>query len=277
MWPFCSATNDRSKASAAAANTADDEALARSLQEQQDAEVAQMLARAGSGNFSLPAGAALPPQQKVISIQCGVCQSHVQVQVPLSAQPGTAIRAACPRCTAENDFTVPASGAFPGLGGFGLPGGLVDPSMLQDAPGINDELLYVACEMGNRAVEMMVDTGAQSSVISMPLVRTLGLESRLDSRYQGMAAGVGTARILGKLRGVPVKIGHVEFALDFSVLGVDQPLLMLGIDQMRRFRCVVNLERDCLIFGGTDGVEVPFLPSDSKRRISYRQAGCGQM
>eukprot|EP00913_Durusdinium_trenchii_P024234 g22753.t1 len=146
------------------------------------------LARAGSGNFSLPAGAALPPQQKVISIQCGVCQSHVQVQVPLSAQPGTAIRAACPRCTAENDFTVPASGAFPGLGGFGLPGGLVDPSMLQDAPGINDELLYVACEMGNRAVEMMVDTGAQSSVISMPLVRTLGLESRLDSRYQGRVA-----------------------------------------------------------------------------------------
>lgn len=52
-------------------------------------------------------------------------------------------------------------------------------------------------------------------VISMPLVRTLGLESRLDSRFQGprkrcavrlagMAAGVGTARILGKLRGVPV-------------------------------------------------------------------------
>ena len=52
----------------------------------------------------------------------------------------------------------------------------------------------------------------------MPLVRTLGLESRLDSRFQGprnrerrsvwlvgMAAGVGTARILGKLRGVPVR------------------------------------------------------------------------
>ena len=41
--------------------------------------------------------------------------------------------------------------------------------------------------MGNRAVEMMVDTGAQTSVISMPLVRTLGLESMLDSRYQGQA------------------------------------------------------------------------------------------
>lgn len=265
MWPFCAA-NDRSKTSQPQPpSTADDEALARSLQEQQDAEVAQMLARAGSGHFSLPA------QQKVVAMQCGVCGNSVQVQVPVSAQTGSTVQAACPRCTAENSFTLPSS-PFPN--GFALPGpGLSAP--MEEA--INDELLHVACEMGNRAVEMMVDTGAQTSVISMPLVRTLGLESRLDSRYQGMAAGVGTARILGKLRSVPVKIGHVEFALDFSVLGVDQPLLLLGIDQMRRFRCVVNLEKECLIFGGADGVEVPFLPSDSRRRPSYRQAGCAPM
>lgn len=277
MWPFC-ATSDRSKTSQPQpANTTDDEALARSLQEQQDAEVAQMLARAGSGN-----GFSLPPQRKAVSMQCGVCGSTVQVEIPVSVRPGSTIQAACPRCTAENSFTVPSSSLsspFPnGPNGFAsFPGpGLATPPMMQEEP-INDELLHVACEMGNRAVEMMVDTGAQTSVISMPLVRTLGLEALLDSRYQGMAAGVGTARILGKLRGVPVKIGHVEFQLDFSVLGVDQPLLMLGIDQMRRFRCVVNLEKDCLIFGGADGVEVPFLPSDSRRRMSYRQAGCAPM
>jgi hypothetical protein len=28
-------------------------------------------------------------------------------------------------------------------------------------------------------------------------------------------------------------------------------------------------DRECLIFGGADGVEVPFLPSDSRRRPSY--------
>eukprot|EP00490_Sorites_sp_Unknown_P005786 CAMPEP_0114637700 /NCGR_PEP_ID=MMETSP0191-20121206/234_1 /TAXON_ID=126664 /ORGANISM="Sorites sp." /LENGTH=271 /DNA_ID=CAMNT_0001849433 /DNA_START=21 /DNA_END=836 /DNA_ORIENTATION=- len=271
MWPFCSSSTDRSKTyQPQPASTTDDEALARSLQEQQDAEVAQMLARAGSGNFSLP------PQQKVVSMQCGICGSSAQVQVPLSAQPGSTIQAACPRCTADNSFTVPSSSPFPN--GFALPGpgGLSAPPLMQE-DGINEELLHVACEMGNRAVEMMVDTGAQTSVISMPLVRTLGLESRLDSRYQGMAAGVGTARILGKLRGVPVQIGHVEFALDFSVLGVDQPLLLLGIDQMRRFKCVVNLEKECLIFGGADGVEVPFLPPDNRRRISFRQSGCAPM
>ena len=85
---------------------------------------------------------------------CAVCGNGVQVRMPLSAAPGTAIRAACPRCTAENDFALPAAGmGFPGFSAG-------DPDM---PSGINDELLYVACEMGNRAVEMMVDTGAQSS------------------------------------------------------------------------------------------------------------------
>lgn len=33
---------------------------------------------------------------------------------------------------------------------------------------------------------------------------------------------------------------------------------------------ILTIDRDCLIFGGADGVEVPFLPSDSRRRMSYR-------
>eukprot|EP00435_Cladocopium_sp_Y103_P041409 s1576_g11.t1 len=101
--------------------------------------------------------------------------------------------------------------------------------------GINDELLHVACEMGNRAVEMMVDTGAQTSVISMPLVRTLGLESRLDSEDWSRGICTGAWATISQS---PEKV------------------------------------QECLIFGGADGVEVPFLPSDSRRRPSYRQAGC---
>ena len=48
------------------------------------------------------------------------------------------------------------------------------------------------------AVEMMVDSGAQHSVISAPLARRLGLMNRLDRSEQGVAAGVGRAGIIGK-------------------------------------------------------------------------------
>merc|ERR1740121_1529191 len=136
---------------------------------------------------------------------------------------------------------------------------------------------HVACEIGDRAIEMLVDTGAQSSVISAPLMQQLNLQSRLDTSQQGVATGVGQARILGRLRGIPVKMGHVEFSLDFSVLGVDQQLLILGVDQMRRFKCVVDMDRQMLVFGGREGCEVPFLP-EPEQRMSYRSmGGCQQM
>eukprot|EP00439_Symbiodinium_sp_Y106_P057293 s1143_g8.t1 len=174
-------------------------------EEQQDAEVAQMLARQGS--FGLPA------QQRVVTMQCGVCQSSVQVQVPLSAAPDSVIRVPCPRCTAENEIPGSSMRAGPPPGMVGP--SMFDPSMMGDA--LDDELIHVGCEMGNTMVEMMIDTGAQTSVISEPLVRRLQLQGHMDSRFQGMAAGVGTARILGKLRGVPVKMGHVEFALALRI------------------------------------------------------------
>lgn len=134
-----------------------------------------------------------------------------------------------------------------------------DGSNLED-----NSLLHVPCEVGRRVVEMMVDTGAQSSVISVPLMRTLGLERLLNRQYQGIAAGVGRARILGRCENVPVKIGHVEFRLFFLVLDISESMLILGIDQMKRFKCMIDLESNKLIFGGKDGVSVDFLPPEPR-------------
>jgi len=88
---------------------------------------------------------------------------------------------------------------------------------------------------------------------------------------------VGQARILGRLRGVPVRLGAVEFSMDFSVLGVGESMLLLGIDQMRRFKCIVDLERQRLTFGGAGGVDVPFLPPSVDRRSAAELLRCPQM
>ena len=137
--------------------------------------------------------------------------------------------------------------------------------------GIDAGMALVACTLGNARVEMMVDTGAQHSVISAPLARALGILDRLDTSEQGVAAGVGRARIIGKLRGVALTLDKgVEFALDFSCLEVQDQLLLLGLDQMRRFKCIVDLEREALVFGGAGGVRVPFLPREAQARHRAR-------
>ena len=124
-----------------------------------------------------------------------------------------------------------------------------------------------------------VDSGAQCSVISAPLAQTLGLMNRLDRSEQGVASGVGRARIIGKLRSVAIYLKNVEFALDFSVLEVPDQLLLLGLDQLRRFKCIIDLERNCLIIGGAGGCQVPFLEEARVRRYAQRTplGGCRQM
>ena len=60
-------------------------------------------------------------------------------------------------------------------------------------------MLFVICDIEGRAVEMLVDSGASSSVISMSQVHQLGLESHLETNVTGQAAGVGAASIVGIL------------------------------------------------------------------------------
>jgi Aspartyl protease len=133
--------------------------------------------------------------------------------------------------------------------------------VLTDGSNDDKSLCYVTCEINNRLVEMMVDTGAQTSVISDGLMRKLNLGKMLNTWYTGVASGVGTARILGRIERCPVQIGNVEFMLYFCVLETPDDLLLLGIDQMRRFKCQVDLEDNKLVFGGKGGVEVDLLSS----------------
>ena len=123
----------------------------------------------------------------------------------------------------------------------------------------------------------MVDTGAQSSVISQRLARQLNIHHQIDRRHQGVASGVGQARIMGRLHNIPCELGHVEFRMDFLVLDVNEDILLLGLDLMRRYKCIVDLERNVLIFGGQGGVEVHMLPAEEQHVAARSQMGCPVM
>jgi hypothetical protein len=128
-------------------------------------------------------------------------------------------------------------------------------------------MCLIPCTIGDITVEMLVDTGAQRSVISAPLVTQLDLSKRLDTRFQGVAAGVGRAKISGRIRNVVCAFGdgHVEFLMDFVVLDIAELLVIIGLDQLRKYKCLVDVGNGKLIFGGTGGVEVAMLPPNESR------------
>lgn len=140
-----------------------------------------------------------------------------------------------------------------------------------------DHMLFVNCVLDDNCIDILVDTGASSSAMSMDMVRALGLEHKLNRSVFGDAKGVGTSNIVGVVENVSMRISHIEFRVFFMVIDSQMPCCILGLDQMRRFKCLLDLDEHVLIFGGHGGVKVPFLPQDRAMLVAQQMIRSAQV
>ena len=126
-------------------------------------------------------------------------------------------------------------------------------------------MLYVACTLNNVALKAFVDTGAQMTVLSLKGAQKCNLMDKIDSRFRGVAAGVGAARIVGRVHMATLRFGS-STAVDVSLTVLEQshgPELLLGLDLMRKYQAVVDLGRNAMLIGGK---AIPFVEEDKKER-----------
>lgn len=67
-------------------------------------------------------------------------------------------------------------------------------------------LLCILFKIGNYVVRAVIDTGAEMSVISEELAKTLNLTSFIDTRYQGELRGVGSSQVRGLIKNLDCSI-----------------------------------------------------------------------
>lgn len=134
-------------------------------------------------------------------------------------------------------------------------------------------MLYMNCLVNKKPLQVFVDSGAQMTVMSSVCADRLGLLHLVDDRFAGVAVGVGTGKILGKVHIVELEIGGYAFPCSITVMDSKEGLgdknmdCLFGLDMLKRHRCSIDLAKNVLRFtlghgggaGGETMMEAPFL------------------
>ena len=60
-------------------------------------------------------------------------------------------------------------------------------------------MLYINATINKVPIQAFVDSGAQSTVMSVACAERCGVMRLVDKRFEGMAVGVGTSKIVGRV------------------------------------------------------------------------------
>ena len=127
-------------------------------------------------------------------------------------------------------------------------------------------MLFIHLEINKKKIIALVDTGAQSTIMSKELVEKCNLMNLVDTRYSGIAQGVGTSKIIGTIHAAQLKI-HDKFLM-CKITVIENPTIgfIFGLDNMRTYRCNIDLGKNALIFPDAN-IKAEFLSDGELAKI----------
>ena len=143
-------------------------------------------------------------------------------------------------------------------------------------------MLYIPMKINGFPVSAFIDSGAQQTIMSLSLAQQCQIDQYIDTRMAGIAVGVGTGVILGRIHMVQIEITstitHQVYYFPCSITVMDNPKptstakaltsdtdqavkdgdndgvggkempFLFGLDMLKRHLCCLDLSKGCLRF-----------------------------
>ncbi|CAD7695625.1 unnamed protein product [Ostreobium quekettii] len=114
-------------------------------------------------------------------------------------------------------------------------------------------MVYVNMEVNGVEVPALVDSGAQTTIMTVSFAEKCNLLRLVDKRYAGVAFGAGSSKILGRVHQAPIKVGSNYLASSITIMEQrNGPQFIFGLDNLYRHECSIKLKEKVLYFGSAD-------------------------
>ncbi|KAM6937905.1 nuclear receptor-interacting protein 3-like [Xenentodon cancila] len=123
-----------------------------------------------------------------------------------------------------------------------------------------EDFIHVACTCFGQEVKVLIDTGCKLNLISSLTVERLGLKELIEENKMEMD-GFPFQRnlcVAGRIKELSLTIGQLRIISSFVIVGSTELLMSLGSKTLKSLKCVIDTDKQMLVFGTTVREQVHF-------------------